>query len=107
MNKLSTSKRAQIIGALVEGNSMRSVSRMTGVAFNTVLKLVPEIGRACADYQDRVLRNLNSKRIEADEIWQYVYAKDKNIPFNLEDKEGIGSVWTWVAIDADTKLVPP
>ncbi len=106
MNKLTTEKRARIIAALVEGNSMRAVSRMTGVAFNTVLKLVPEIGMACAEYQDRVFRKLPCKRIECDEIWQFCYAKDKNVPVDKQDQFGIGSVWTWVAIDADTKLVP-
>src|SRR5258706_16466716 len=105
MNRLTTDRRAQIIGALVEGNSVRATSRMTGVAFNTVLKLVPEIGAACAEYQDRVMRKLTCKRIQCDEIWQFCYAKDKNIPLGMEGKFGIGSVWTWTAIDADTKLV--
>jgi IS1 family transposase len=79
---------------------------MCDVAFNTVLKLVPEIGRACAGYQDNALRNLTCKRIQCDEIWQFCYAKDKNVPADKAGKFGFGSVWTWVAIDADTKLVP-
>lgn len=105
MNKLNTAKRTQIISALVEGNSLRSTARMCDVAFNTVLKLLPEIGRACLDYQDKALHNLSSKRIQCDEIWSFVGAKEKNAS---EEKkaEGWGDIWTWVAIDPDTKLVP-
>jgi IS1 family transposase len=106
MNRLTKEKRVQIISALVEGNSLRAVSRMCDVAFNTVLKLVPELGRVCADYQDKALRNLTCKRIQCDEIWQFCYAKDKNVPADKQGKFGFGSVWTWIAIDADTKLVP-
>ena len=102
MNRLTAEKRAQIVNALVEGNSLRATSRMCDVAFNTVLKLLPEIGRACENYQRRKLVNLTCKRVQCDEIWSFYYAKDKNLP---ADKKG-GSVWTWVAIDADTKLVP-
>jgi len=79
---------------------------MCDVAFNTVLSLLPDIGSACADYQDKVLRNLKCRRIQADEIWSFCYAKDKNVPADKQGKFGYGSVWTWVAIDADTKLVP-
>ena len=89
----------------MEGNSVRSTVRMTGAAKDTVLKLLARIGQACAEYQDKALRNLTCKRIQCDEIWQFCYAKDKNVP---EDKRGIfgyGDVWTWVAIDADTKLI--
>src|SRR3989338_4456131 len=106
MNKLNKEKRVQIINALVEGNSIRATARMCDVAFNTVLKLLPEIGKACADYQDRVFRNLPCKRIQSDEIWSFCYAKEKNIPTELQGKFGFGSVWTWIALDADTKLVP-
>lgn len=106
MNKLNREKRVQIIRALVEGNSIRATARMCDVAFNTVLKLLPEIGKACADYQDRVFRNLPCKRIQCDEIWSFCYAKEKNLPAELQGKFGFGSVWTWVALDADTKLVP-
>jgi IS1 family transposase len=103
MNRLSTSERARIIAALVEGNSLRSTSRLCGVAFNTVLKLVPEIGIACADYHDAHVRNVRAKRIQCDEIWQFVGAKHKNA--SPEQKaQGWGDVWTWTAIDADTKL---
>ena len=79
---------------------------MCDVAFNTVLKLVPEIGRACLDYQDKVLRNLPCKRIQCDEIWSLCYAKEKNVPDDKKGQFGYGDVWTWVAIDPDTKLVP-
>ena len=106
MNKLHLEKQAQIVSALVEGNSLRSASRMCDVAFNTVLKLLPEVGGACAEYQDKALRNLRCKRIQCDECWSYVYAKQKNVPHEKRGKFGYGDVWTWVAIDADTKLVP-
>jgi IS1 family transposase len=79
---------------------------MTGVAKNTVTKLLVEAGAICSEYQDRVLRNLSCRRIQCDEIWSYVGAKDKNVPEHKRDQFGIGSVWTWTAIDADTKLVP-
>jgi IS1 family transposase len=103
MNRLSVPERARIIAALVEGNSLRSTSRLCDVAFNTVLKLVPEIGTACADYHDAHVRNVRAKRIQCDEIWQFVGAKQKNA--TPEQKaEGWGDVWTWTAIDADTKL---
>lgn len=106
MNKLSREKRTQIVAALVEGNSLRATARMCDVAFNTVLKLLPEIGSACADYQDRVLRNLKCKRVQADEIWSFCYAKEKNVPAEKKGQFGYGDIWTWVAMDADTKLVP-
>jgi IS1 family transposase len=106
MNKLSQEKRTQIVSALVEGNSLRATARMCNVAFNTVLKLLPEIGQACEDYQRRMLTNLPCKRIQCDEIWSFCYAKDKNVPADLRGKFGFGDVWTWIAIDADTKLVP-
>jgi IS1 family transposase len=106
MNKTSTEKRAQIIACLAEGNSVRATSRLTGVAINTVIKLLCDAGRACSAYQDKVFRNLKCRRIQCDEIWSFVYAKDKNLPEHLRGREGVGSVWTWTAIDADTKLVP-
>jgi IS1 family transposase len=105
MNKLDATKRAQAIAALVEGSSVRAVSRMTGISRNTLLSLVVDAGAACAEFQDKALRNLKCKRIQADEIWQYCYAKDKNVPPEMKGTFGIGSVWTWTAIDADTKLV--
>lgn len=106
MNKLNNERRAQVVAALVEGNSINATVRMTGVAKNTVLKLLADLGTACAAYQDMAFRNLPCKRIQCDEIWSFCHAKAKNVP---EEKRGIlgyGDVWTWVAIDADTKLVP-
>jgi len=106
MNRLSIEKRTAVITALVEGCSINSTSRMTGVAKNSILKLLGEVGRACADFQDRALRNLTCKRIECDEIWQFCYAKEKNVPADKKGQFGYGDVWTWVAIDGDTKLIP-
>jgi IS1 family transposase/lambda repressor-like predicted transcriptional regulator len=105
MNKLTTSKRAQIISALVEGNSLRATSRMTGVSKVTILRLLEALGPACAEYQNKAIRNLTCKRIQCDEIWQFCYAKDKNVPTEKRGTFGYGDVWTWVAIDPDTKLV--
>lgn len=106
MNRLNRTKQAQVIAALVEGNSIRAIERMTGVAKHSILKLIKDVGIACADYQDRTLRNLKCKRIQCDEIWQFCYAKEKNVPADKKGQFGYGDVWTWVAIDADTKLVP-
>src|SRR5438876_446255 len=106
MNRLSRGERAQIIRALVEGNSIRSTARMTGAARNTITTLLVELGAACAAYQDKVLRNLDSTRIECDEIWAFCYAKARNVPEQHRDEFGYGDVWTWTAIDPDTKLVP-
>ncbi|MEW5912249.1 MAG: IS1 family transposase [Thermodesulfobacteriota bacterium] len=106
MNRLSTEKRAQVIGSLVEGNSIRATVRMTGVAKNTVTKLLVDIGRACAEYQNEHLVNLPCKNVQVDEIWSYCYAKEKNVPIDKRGQFGYGDVWTWVAICADTKLVP-
>jgi IS1 family transposase len=106
MNRLSQTQRTQVIAAFVEGNSIRATVRMTGVAKNTIVKLLEEIGQTCAEYQDKVFKNLPCKRIQCDEIWNFVYAKDKNIPADKQGQFGIGSVWTWAAICADTKLIP-
>ncbi len=106
MNKLNKAKQAQIISALVEGNSLRATARMCDVALNTVLKLLPQIGEACAEYQDRAFRNLTCKRIQCYEIWSFCYAKEKNVPTEKKGQAGFGDVWTWVAIDPDTKLAP-
>jgi IS1 family transposase len=105
MNKLATKERAQILGMMVEGVSIRAISRMTGVSKNTVVKLLADAGNACLDYQDRALRNLPSKRIQADEIWSFVYAKQKNVPQEKRGQFGFGDVWTWTALDADSKLI--
>jgi IS1 family transposase len=105
MNKLTQAKRVQIIAALVEGNSIRATCRMTGIAKGTVLKLVVDLGKACAVYQDRTLHNLICKKIQCDEIWSFCYAKEKNVPEEMKGKLGVEDVWTWTAIDADTKLI--
>jgi hypothetical protein len=105
MNRLDANKRAQVIAALVEGSRIRSVSRMTGVTRNTILSLLVDVGMACAEYQDKALRNLSCKRIQADEIWSFCYAKDRNLPTEKQGKFGFGSIWTWTAIDADSKLI--
>lgn len=106
MNRLDSSRRAQIIRCLVEGNSLRATSRMTGVSKITIQKLLPEVGMACARFQDQAFRNLSLKRIQCDEIWSFCYAKDKNLPEVKREVFGYGSVWTWTALDAETKLVP-
>ena len=106
MNRLNKEQRTKIIAALVEGNSLRATARMCDVVFNTVLKLVPQIGAACGEYQNRAFRNLTCKRIQCDEIWSFCYAKAKNVPSDKQGQFGFGDVWTWTAIDADTKLVP-
>lgn len=106
MNQLTKQKRIQVLAALVEGNSIRSTVRMTGVVKNTVIKLLRDIGRVCEQYQNRVMVNLPCKRIQVDEIWSFCYSKQKNVPEQYKDLFGYGDVWTWVAMDADTKLVP-
>lgn len=104
-NRLPKEKQIQVVAALVEGMSIRATVRMTGVAKNTIVKLLADLGAACAAYQDKALRDLPCKRIECDEIWSFVGAKDKNVPLDKK-AYGLGSIWTWTAICADTKLVP-
>jgi IS1 family transposase len=99
------SKRVAVVSALVEGNSLRSTCRMTGVAMNTVLKLLADLGEACAAFHDERVRDVDAKRVQCDEIWQFVYAKAKNVPQEKQGTFGYGDVWTWTAIDADTKLI--
>jgi IS1 family transposase len=106
MNRLNTEKRAQIIGCLVEGNSIRATVRMTGAAKNTITKLLIDLGEACADHQDQAFRDLPCKTVECDEIWSFCYAKQKNVPEQFKGTPGYGDVWTFTAICADTKLVP-
>jgi IS1 family transposase len=107
MNRLDPEHRAQIIRLIVEGSSLRSTSRVADVSINTVTKLLVEAGTACAAYQDRAFRNLNLKRLQCDEIWSFVYAKQKNVTLKMLVEHGLaGDIWTWTAIDADTKLVP-
>jgi IS1 family transposase len=103
MKRLTMEQKTRVVAALVEGNSIRSTVRMTGVAKNTVIKLVLDLADACAAYHDRAVRNLKVRRLQCDEIWQYVGAKAKNV--KPEKKAiGWGDVWTWTAIDADTKV---
>jgi IS1 family transposase len=101
MNTLPLNKKVQIISLLVEGNSLRATSRIVGVSINTVTKLLVDVGKACEEFHNNTVIAVASKRIQCDEIWSFVYAKEKNLP---EDKEG-GDVYTWVGIDADSKLV--
>ena len=104
MNCLDTKTRSQIIRCLIEGCSVRATVRLTGAAKNTVVRLLAEIGCACAEYHNRYVRNLRVRRLQCDEIWQFVGAKAKNT--SIEKKqEGWGDIWTWIGIDADTKLV--
>jgi IS1 family transposase len=106
MNTLNNKQRAQLISVLVEGNSLRATARICDVAFNTVLKFIPQIGMVCAEYQDKAFHNLKCNRIQCDEIWSFCYAKQKNVPAGKRGLFGYGDVWTWVAMDAETKLVP-
>jgi len=106
MNRLSTEDRARIISALVEGNSVRSVCRMLGFAKRTVTRLLVEVGAACYDYQDRVFRNLKCQRIQCDEIWSFVGCKQKRVTPERMAKGMIGDAWVWLAIEAQTKLIP-
>jgi hypothetical protein len=105
MNRLSRKERAAIIRALVEGNSLRSTTRICGHSINTVSKLLVELGAAATLYSDKALRDLPATRIECDEIWAFCYARPKNVPPEHEGEWGFGDVWTWVALDPDSKLV--
>ncbi|HLY16928.1 MAG TPA: IS1 family transposase [Bryobacteraceae bacterium] len=105
MNRLDPAKRAQVVAALVEGNSIRSTVRMTGVAKNTVAKLLIELGAACSEYLNNALVNLPCKRVQCDEIWSYVAAKEKNVTPAMTEKKFCGDAWTWIALDADSKLI--
>ena len=95
-----------VVQCLVEGNSLRSTTRITGVHRTTIINLLCDLGEACSAYQDKVFRNLNCRRIQCDEIWSFVYAKEKNASMEMKDAVGAGDVWTWTAIDPDSKLVP-
>jgi IS1 family transposase len=104
MNRLSTTKRTQVIAALVEGNSINATCRMFGVGKHTVLRLLEEVGCACAAYHHSHVRGLRVRHLQADEIWAFIGAKKKSVSPDKES-EGWGDVWTWTAIDADTKLI--
>jgi IS1 family transposase len=105
MNKLPLAKRAQILSMLREGSSMRSVSRVVDVSFNTVEKLLQDAGAACQDFHDRTIRGVRSQRVQCDEIWSFVHAKAKNIPTAKAAPEWAGDVWTWTALDTDYKPI--
>src|SRR6478735_11096993 len=105
MNSLNAVKKVQVVAALVEGNSVNSTSRMTGVCKQAILGLLEDIGCACAEYHNRTVRNVKAKRVEVDEIWQFCYAKEKNVPADKKGKFGYGDVWTTTGIDADSKLI--
>ena len=106
MNQLNLERRTQVAHALCEGSTIRATARMTGVAVNTIVKLLRELGSACLDYQDSAMRDLPCKRLHADEIWSFIYSKEKNVPDEHRDELGYGDVWTWTVLDAETKLVP-
>ena len=105
MNKLPTIKRAHILSLLVEGMSMRSVTRVAGVSINTVTKLLRDAGEACAKYHDEIVQDVRSRCVQCDEIWAFCYAKQKNVARAVSAPKEAGDVWTWVALDADSKMV--
>jgi IS1 family transposase len=105
MNKLPLEKRVQILSLLCEGSSMRAISRVADVSLNTVTKLLVEAGKACAEFHDKNVRNIAAKRVQADEIWSFCYAKEKTLKFAKAAPAGAGSVWTWTALDMDSKLI--
>lgn len=105
MNKLPLKPRVQILSMLVEGSSMRSISRVTGVSINTVTKLLVDAGEACAAYHDETVRNVKATKVQADEIWSFCYAKEKNVAEAKAAPEGAGDVWTWTALDSDSKMI--
>jgi IS1 family transposase len=106
MNRLGSRTRAMVVRCLVEGNSIRATVRLTGAAKNTVVKRLVEVGAACSKFMDEKMRDLPCKRLQADEIWSFVYAKQKNVTAKIAEERIAGDVWTWVAIDTATKLVP-
>jgi IS1 family transposase len=105
MNKLDIKTRVTILNMLVEGSSMRSISRITGVSINTVTKLLEDSGKACAAYHDVTVRNVKATHVQCDEIWSFCYAKEKNVAAAKAAPDGAGDVWTWTAIDRDTKMI--
>src|SRR5690348_3701949 len=105
MNKLPLEKRAQILGLMVEGMSIRAISRTTGASKNTIVKLLEDAGHACMAFHDATVRNVKAQRVQCDEIWSFCYAKQKNVPTAKAAPEGAGDVWTWTALDADSELI--
>jgi hypothetical protein len=105
MRQLTKEQRCAVVRCLVDGVSVRGTVRITGVSKNTIQKLTRELGEAVLQFQDNALRNIKSKRVQCDEVWAFCYAKDKNLPDAMRGMPGIGSIWTWTALDADTKLM--
>lgn len=105
MNKLPKAKRAQVLQMMAEGISLRAITRLTEISRTTLIKLLEDAGQAFSEYQDRVLVNLPCKRVQVDEAWAFCYAKQKNVAAAKAAPEGAGDIWTWVGLDADTKLV--
>lgn len=105
MNKLPIQTRVQILSMLVEGSSMRSISRITGASINTVTKLLVDAGEACAAYHDEAVRNVNARLVQCDEIWSFCYAKQKNVAAAKAAPDGAGDVWTWTALDSESKMI--
>jgi len=105
MNLLGIEKQAAVVRALVDGASIRATCRMTGVAKNTVVRLLVDIGTACEVFHDHNVRGLATKRVQVDEVWSFCYSKAKNVPASKMGERGVGDVWTWTAIDADSKLM--
>lgn len=105
MNKLDRKARAQILGMMVEGMSMQSITRMTGASKNTVAKLLKDAGEAFMAYHDATVRNVKAKHVQCDEIWSFCGMKEKNVPQKRRGEFGFGDVWTWTGIDADSKLI--
>ena len=105
MNRLSVAKRAQILTLLVEGMSLRAISRTTDASINTISNLLVDAGEACSAYHDETVRRVRAKRVQVDEIWSFTYAKQKNVAMAKAAPDGAGDTWTWTAIDADSKLV--
>src|SRR3989304_4290982 len=105
MNKLTHEKRCAVVRCLVDGMSVRATVRVTGVAKNTIQKHTRELGEACLAFQDKMLRSLPTRRVECDEIWCFCYAKDENLPDDMRGESGVDSMWTWTALDAESKLI--
>ncbi len=105
MKTLTRDQRCAVIRCLCDGVSIRATARITGVAFNSIQRLTCQLGQAVLEFQNSALRNLPCRRIECDEVWAFCYAKDKNLPDELRGQPGVGSIWTWTALRADTKLI--
>ena len=105
MNVLPTDKQAQVVRCLAEGNSINATARMTGVGYTTILRLLARVGAACQRFHDAQVRNLTTERVQCDEVWSFVGMKQRNVPPELQGVIGVGSVWCWTALDADSRLL--